>query len=389
VTAVDLHYQLDGDEDAPPLLLLCPIGTELQAWDPLIPALACHHRVIRCDTRGHGKSPVPKGPYTIAELGSDVIALLDGLGVPRASLCGSSLGGMIAMWLAVHEPARVDRLALLCTSPQLGTAQGWHERAAQARKEGTREIGKLSVGRWFTPAFIARMPALIAALEAMVARMPAEGYAACCEAIASWDIRAQLASIAAPTLVIAGAEDLATPPAHAYAIAAAVPECRVEVIAGAAHFAAVERPLLVARLLLEHLDPRGVGFDGERMRRSVLGDAHVDRAQAHANAFNAPFQDLITRHAWADVWTRPGLTRAERSLITLSALASLHHDDELAMHSVAALRNGLTVEQIQEALLQLAIYAGVPAANRAFKVVEQALTLAGALEAPPSAERKS
>jgi 3-oxoadipate enol-lactonase/4-carboxymuconolactone decarboxylase len=382
-----LHYRLDGDEDAPPLLLLCPIGTELHAWDPLIPALARHHRVIRCDTRGHGKSPAPKGPYTIAELGSDVIALLDGLGVPRASVCGSSLGGMIAMWLAVHEPARVDRLALLCTAAQLGTAQGWHERAAQVRAQGTREAGKQSVPRWFTPAFAARMPALIAEMEDMVARTPAEGYAACCEAVASWDIRPQLASIAAPTLVIAGAEDAATTPAYAYAIGAAVPECRVEVIAGAAHFAAVERPLLVARLLLEHLDPRGVGFDGERVRRSVLGDAHVDRAQARANAFNAPFQDLITRHAWADVWTRPGLTRAERSLVTLAALASLHHDDELAVHSVAALRNGLTVEQIQEALLQLAIYAGVPAANHAFKLVEQALTQAGALEAP-AAERK-
>jgi 3-oxoadipate enol-lactonase/4-carboxymuconolactone decarboxylase len=223
------------------------------------------------------------------------------------------------------------------------------------------------------------MPALIAVMEAMVARSPDEGYAACCEALASWDIRPQLAAINAPTLVIAGAEDPATPPAHAYTIGAAVPGCRVEVLAAASHFAAIERPLLVARLLLEHFGPRGVGFDGERMRRAVLGDAHVDRAQARANAFNAPFQDLITRHAWADIWTRPGLSRAERSLVTLSALAALHHDDELAMHSVAALRNGLTVEQIQEALLQLAIYAGVPAANRAFAIVERALREAGAL----------
>lgn len=379
MTAVALNHRLDGAEDAPALLLLCPIGTELGVWDPLIPALARRFRVVRCDTRGHGASPVPKGPYTVAELGQDVLALLDRLGIARASICGSSLGAMIAMWLGVNAPARVERLVLLCTSAQLGAPEGWHERAAAVRAQGTASIAKMSVGRWFTTAFAERMPVLIAAMEAMVARSPDEGYAACCEALASWDIRAQLSAINAPTLVIAGADDPATPPAHAYTIGAAVPGCRVEVLAAASHFAAMERPLLVARLLLEHFEPRGVGGGGERMRRAVLGDAHVDRAQARANAFNAPFQDLITRHAWADIWTRPGLSRAERSLVTLSALAALHHDDELAMHSVAALRNGLTVEQIQEALLQLAIYAGVPAANRAFKIVEQALREAGAL----------
>ena len=244
------------------------------------------------------------------------------------------------------------------------------------------------VGRWFTPGFAAQHPALITRHVGMVLATPAEGYAASCDAIAGWDFVSELPHITVPTWLLAAEDDPATPPAHAYLMAGLIPNACVDVIAAAAHSAFVERPALVARLLIDHLhghpdttpqpDPARARR-GELVRRAVLGDAHVDRAKANTSALTAPFQDFITRYAWGEIWSRPGLSRGERSIVTLSVLAALHHDDELAMHIRAALRNGLTQEQIREVLLQVGIYAGVPAANRAFAIAHRVLgELAGA-----------
>jgi 3-oxoadipate enol-lactonase/4-carboxymuconolactone decarboxylase len=382
MTAITVHHLIEGPADAPALLLIHPLGANLRIWQPLMPQLRTHFRVIRYDQRGHGASPVPPGPYTIEALAIDALALLDRLQIARAHVCGSSLGGMVGMWLGVHAKARVDRLALICTAAQLGPAEGWHERAALVRARGTRAVAEVAVARWFTAGFAAREPETVARMVRMVEDTADEGYAASCEAAASWDIRAELSQIEAPTWIAAGAEDPATPPAHAYFIGASVPRARVDVIEGAAHLAFAERPARVGRLLLDHLQPRASTAPapdperarrGERVRRAVLGDAHVDRAQAGASELTAPFQDLITRYAWGEIWSRPGLSHAERSLVTLSILAALHHEEELALHVRAALRNGLDVEQIREVLLQVGLYAGVPAANRAFSVAQRTL----------------
>jgi 3-oxoadipate enol-lactonase/4-carboxymuconolactone decarboxylase len=382
MSAPELHYVVDGraGSDAPVLLLIHPIGGALEIWDPVLFALQQRFRVVRYDQRGHGRSPALPGPYTLEGLARDALGLLDKLGVERAAVCGTSLGGMVGMWLGVHAKARVSRLALLCTSAKIGTPEGWHERAALVRKTGVSDQVQ-AVSRWFTPRFAARSPELIRRMQQMVERTSSEGYAACCEAIATWDIRDQLAQIDAPTWILAGGEDPSTPPSHAYAMGALIPNARVTVIEQAAHLALAEHPARVGQLLIEHLAEDRVGAAdgtdreraaaGERMRRAVLGDAHVDRAKANTTDFTAPFQDLITRYAWGEIWNRPGLSRAERSMITLSVLAALHHDDELAMHLRAALRNGLTREQIAEVLLQVAIYAGVPAANRAFGIAQR------------------
>jgi 3-oxoadipate enol-lactonase/4-carboxymuconolactone decarboxylase len=382
VTSTTVNYLIEGPADAPPLLLIHPIGGDLQIWQPLMPQLRLHFRVIRYDQRGHGRSPSPPGPYTIEALAGDALALLDRLKIARAHVCGTSLGGMIGMWLAVHARSRVDRLALLCTAAQLGTPEGWRERAAQARVQGIRSLAHVAVERWFTPGFAAREPGRVQAMVRMISETSDEGYAGCCEAIAEWDIRGELSQIAAPTWIAAGADDPATPPAFAYLMGASIPNARVDVIPTAAHLALAERPSLVGRLLLDHLKPgaaAGPSPDPERarlgeiVRRAVLGDAHVDRSHANKTAFTAPFQDFITRYAWGEIWSRPGLSRAERSLVTLSILAALQHEDELAMHIRAALRNGLEVEQIQEVLLQVGLYAGVPTANRAFAVAQSTL----------------
>jgi 3-oxoadipate enol-lactonase/4-carboxymuconolactone decarboxylase len=373
VSVVEVHHVLEGrsEPDAPVLLLICPLGATLEVWEPILPELLRYFRVLRYDQRGHGRSPVSAGPYSVETLAHDAIALLDRLRITSANVCGTSLGGMVGLWLAARAKARVDKLAVLCSSARLEPAEAFRERAALVRAQGCGAIAKAAVARWFTPEFAARSSELVARMEQMVASTPAEGYAACCEAIATWDHRGSLAAIEAPTWVLAGERDSATPPAHAYALGALIPNVRVTVLESTAHLALAERPERIARLLLDHFGPARSA--GEEVRRAVLGDAHVDRAQAATSEFDAPFQELITRYAWGEIWARPGLTRAERSIATLSVLAALHHDDELAMHLRAALRNGLTREQIREILLQLAIYAGVPAANRAFRIAREVL----------------
>ena len=402
---VAVHHHVDGPEGAPVLVLSGSLGSALEMWDPQMPAMARHFRVVRYDLRGHGRSPVPPGPYEIADLGADLIALLDRLGVARAHLCGLSLGGMLSLWTAAHHPERVERLVVCCTSALLGPPQMWIERAAVVAAQGTAAVADGVVSRWFTPALHRRDPALVARMRAMLAATPAAGYAACCGAIQRMDLRADLAAIRAPTLAIAGAEDPSTPPAHLARITDAIAGCHLAVVDGAAHLCNIEQPEWTSALILAHLQghalpthqganvsdsPRDIGM---RIRREVLGDAHVDRAVAETTPFTAAFQDFITRVAWGDVWARPDLDRRTRSCVTLAVLTALGREAEIALHVRAALRNGLHPTEIGEVLLHTAVYAGVPAANRAFAIAQDVLDEIAAASAtaagtdPPSGKR--
>jgi 3-oxoadipate enol-lactonase/4-carboxymuconolactone decarboxylase len=376
-----LHHRTDGAATAPPLILGPSLGTSLAVWDPQVPALARTHHVIRYDLPGHGGSPASllRAGATVADLGRLVLALADSLGVDRFAYAGISLGGAVGTWLAVHHPDRVDSLALICTSARFGEPAGWHERAALVRAKGTDPVADSAATRWFTEGFAGEPAA-----EALVADMRAadpEAYAACCDAIAAFDLRAELPGVSAPTLVVAGRQDPATPPSHGRELADGIPGASLTEVAHAAHLANVERPAPVLAALLGHLaqTPARPADDGSRhnagmtVRRAVLGDAHVDRAVARTTAFTSVFQDFITRYAWGEVWTRPGLSRRTRSCITLTALVAHGHHEELAMHVRAALRNGLTPDEIQEVLLQSAIYCGVPAANAAFAIANRIL----------------
>jgi 3-oxoadipate enol-lactonase len=253
MTAVPVARSSSGPDDAPVVLLSNSLGSTIHMWDPVLPRLTEHFRVVRYDTRGHGRSPVPPGPYELDDLVDDAIGVLDFLDVARAHIVGLSLGGMVSLRLAVLHPERVDRLGLLCTSAQLGPASGWAERAAAVRANGTGSIAASVVSRWITPATAAADPALIAGLEQMVADIPDEGYAACCGVIERMDQRADLPSVTAPTLAIAGADDPTTPPEHLQRIVAGIPGARLAVVANAAHVAPLERPDEIADLLLEHL----------------------------------------------------------------------------------------------------------------------------------------
>ena len=252
---VSLHHVLEGSEDAPVLILSNSLGTTLDMWDDQAPALRNQFRLLRYDHRGHGASPVPPGPYGIDDLGRDVLALLDRLEVERASFCGLSLGGMVGMWLADHAPERIDRLVLCCTSAKLGPPENWTSRAATVRAEGPEAIADATMERWFTPAFRENEPETVGRARRMLLGNPPEGYAGCCEAIRDMDLTVRLGNIRASTLVIAGADDEATPLDHAELIRDSIPEACLEVVEQAAHLANAERPEAVTQAILDHLSP--------------------------------------------------------------------------------------------------------------------------------------
>lgn len=253
MSAVDVHYELSGPDDPSLLVLSNSLGSTPAMWDAQLPALAERRRVVRYDHRGHGGSPVPPGPYSLADLGADALALLDRLGAERVHWCGLSLGGMVGMWMAINAPERIDRLVLCCTSAKLGPPSMWVERAAIVRAEGVEAIADAGIGRWLTPGFIAREPEAAAAVRAMLAATPAEGYAGCCAAIEHMDLMDQLGAIRAPTLVIAAAQDPATPPEHGERIAAGIPGARFALVDDAAHLATVEQPAAMTELIAGHL----------------------------------------------------------------------------------------------------------------------------------------
>jgi 3-oxoadipate enol-lactonase len=255
MTPIEVAYTVDGADGAPTVVLSNSLGSTPAMWDPQFPALAERLRVVRYDHRGHGRSPVLPGPYELDDLGADVIALLDRLGLERVHWCGLSLGGMVGMWMAINAPERIDRLVLCCTSARLGPPEMWADRAATVRAQGVDAIADAGIERWLSPSFIEREPQIAAGIRAMLAATPAEGYAACCGVIERMDQVPQLGEIRAPTLVIAAEDDPATPPEHGELIASAVPGARLEIVQDARHLATIEQPEAMTELILSHLVP--------------------------------------------------------------------------------------------------------------------------------------
>lgn len=256
MTAVEVSYTEDGPADAPVVVLSNSLGATRAMWDPQVPALAERFRVVTYDTRGHGESPAPAGPYDLDDLVDDVVALLDRVGAARAHVAGLSLGGMTAMRLAAREPGRVQSLTVLCSSAK-ADPQGFLDRAVAARAGGTAQFAPTVVERWLTPGYAAEHPDLVARLVAMIAGADDEGYAACCEVVAGLDLREDLGRITAPTLVVSGAEDPALPPGHQRLIADGIPGAELLTLSPAAHLANLERTLETTGALLGHFDSAG------------------------------------------------------------------------------------------------------------------------------------
>ena len=379
------HVRLDGPPDAPPLLMLHSLGTTSDVWDAQAAALASAFRIIRPDFRGHGLTEVTPGPYTVEGLASDALAVLDALGVGRTHVAGISLGGLVAQALAAQGPGRVASLMLCDTALSIPPSETWRERAATVRAHGMDAIADAVLARWVTESF--RGQPGTAGLRAMLLRTPPEGYAACCEAIAAADLAESTRRLQVPALVLVGDQDAATPPAAAQALHEAIRGSTLVVLPGAAHIPTAERPDEVTDALRRFLLPSGApaqrGSDlleaGMAVRRAVLSDAWVDRASAQASAFDRDFQAFITRAAWGQVWTRPGLTRRERSLLTVALLAALGHHDELRLHLRATRNTGASPQDVSETLMHTAVYAGIPAANSAVRIAKDVL---GSQEGP-------
>lgn len=379
---VRLYWKLEGEAERPPLVLLHAIGTDMGLWDAAVPALLRAFRLLRVDARGHGASDAPAGDYGMAMLAADVLAAMDMAGIGKAAIAGVSLGGMIAMEMALAAPDRVTALALVCTSAALDSAI-WAERVVSVRADGVAAIAEAAMGRYLSPGFATAHPAIAASIRNTLVETPADGYAGAGAAIRDMDLLGRLSGIVVPTLVIAGDRDVSTPFAgHGERIAAAIPGARVLHL-DAAHLVPVEAPGALAAGLRDFLLPPTELRDAEAVltdsgmanRRRVLGDAWVDRSITSRTAFNTDFQAMITRIAWHEIWSRPGLDERMRRLLVIAITASLGRWEEFRLHVRAGLeRGGFSRDDLREVLMQTAIYAGVPAANTAF--VEAASVIA-------------
>jgi 3-oxoadipate enol-lactonase len=248
--------RLDGPQGAPVVVLSPSLGTTHAMWEPQLPALREQFSVLRYDHPGHGEGRGAPTAHTVEDLGRGVLGILDERGLERVSFCGLSLGGAVGMWLALHAPERIDRLALACTSGRFGVPENWRKRAATVRADGMEVVADGILALWFTPETRRERPGLVREYRAMMVSADPEGYAGCCEALAAWQPGDALAGIRAPTLVLAGSEDPATPPAQAEAISDLIPGAHLRVLPGAGHLANIEQPEAFGRLLLEHLTAR-------------------------------------------------------------------------------------------------------------------------------------
>jgi 3-oxoadipate enol-lactonase/4-carboxymuconolactone decarboxylase len=380
-----------------PLLVLGPsLGTSASSlWGPGAAALTDAFDVLAWDLPGHGTSAPATDDFSIAELAGGVLNLVEDVLLHRGQpggqfhYAGDSVGGAVGLQLLLDHPGRVSTATLLCTGARIGSRESWSERAEQVRIGGTAAVVEGSKARWFAPGFIERCPEVAATLLDALRQADDSSYARVCNALADFDVREGLSCITPPVLVVAGAYDEVTPVASLQEIADGIGKSFLVVLDDVAHLAPAEAPDKVAGLVAGHVrrsqTRAGAHAAGMAVRRAVLGDAHVDRSISSTTEFTRDFQDLITEYAWGSIWTRPGLDRRSRSLITLTALVARGHHEELAMHVRAARTNGLSNDEIKEVLLQTAIYCGVPDANAAFRIAQSVLSELDA----PSAEEKS
>jgi 3-oxoadipate enol-lactonase/4-carboxymuconolactone decarboxylase len=370
-----------------PLLVLGPsLGTSATTlWGRCARELTDAFDVVAWDLPGHGHNhAVPDDYFTMAELAQGVLRVVDEILEQRDQFrgpfayAGDSVGGSVGLQLLLDQPDRVTSAVLLCTGAQIGDPSMWAGRIGQVSVSGTSVMVSGSAERWFGPGFLEREQSTASELLHALQDTDDTGYIQTCQALAEFDVRDRLGEITAPVLSVAGSDDGTTTPEMLRTIAEQVKDGRFVELDGVAHLAPAEAPSHVARLIRQHVlgeaeVPEHDVSDGMAVRRAVLGDAHVDRATANATDLTREFQDFITEYAWGGIWTRPGLDRRSRSLITLTALIARGHHEEFAMHVRAARTNGLTNDEIKELILQCAVYCGVPDANTAFRIAQGVL----------------
>lgn len=371
-----VFYRLEGSAGRPVLILSHSIGTDQALWNLQANDLLPHFQVLRYDIRGHGASDSPQGEYSVEMFGSDILALADALGISQFAFCGLSLGGAIGQWVAAHAPKRVTHLVLANTSPQFVPRANWENRIASVRQGGMAAIVDVAMQRLFSADTLAKKNPHAASIRSVLLGTNPAGYLSCCAALRDMDHSSLLRQIQAPTLVISGDSDVSTPwSGHGERLAQEIPGAKSLHLA-AAHLSNIDRPRSFTTALLEFLLPQNDGNldpaqTGMKLRREVLGDVHVDKAIAATTEFTREFQELITHYAWGTIWSRPELDQRTRRLLVLAMTASLGRWEEFALHVRAGLAAELEPCDLKEVLLQLAVYAGVPAANTGFQIANE------------------
>ncbi|GGC91732.1 alpha/beta fold hydrolase [Vreelandella lutescens] len=372
-------YRLLGAEVNPLVVLAHPLGMSQAVWDDVIPVLLSRYRVLTWDLPGHGASQAVSGEQiSPADLAAEVLALVELAGAQRFHFAGTSIGGVVGQQLIAEHSERLLSVTLTNTGAVIGNPDLWNTRAGRVRQEGLAAMSQEIVPRWFAPAAFEASPALKAGWCVQMGRGDDESYAQLCEMLGRDTFTGKLASKKVKVQLFGGSEDMATPPATLEALAAELDGAPLEIFDGVGHVPSVEAPALFAQKLLAVLATdlgdvanHGVAYaTGLETRKQVLGDEHVARSTANANSLDAPFQQMITRLAWGELWSNNDLTRRERSMITTGILAALGRE-ELTLHLKTAKRIGLTEAELRQVLMHVAIYGGVPAANHAFALAKE------------------
>ena len=371
---IAVHAQVEGPAKGPAVLLMHTLGSTLAVWEPQAAALAKRgFRVVRMDIRGHGLTEAPQGPYTMVQLAQDGLNLLHALGIERAHVGGISIGGRIAMGMAALAPERVLSLLPCDTALEFKPESTWQERIDGVTKHGLAAGADVSIGRWVHDTSLASSKGL----RRMLLTTDPVGWLGCAAALRDCSKDEILGKIRCPATVIVGEQDESTPVAASEAITAAIPGARMITIAEAKHIPSLEREAAFTRAVLGHFDalekPASRAEAGAAVRLAVLGEAQAGALSAAPTALDGPFRDWALENLWGGVWTRPGLSHRDRSLLTIGLLAALGHHEELAIHVRATRNTGVTEAEIAEIVLQVAGYCGVPAANAALRVAKQAL----------------
>ncbi len=372
-------YRLLGAEANPLVVLAHPLGMSQAVWDDVLPALLPRYRVLTWDLPGHGASQAwSNGPITPADLAAEALALVDHAGAERFHFAGTSIGGVVGQALIAEHGERLLTATLTNTGAVIGNAELWNTRAGRVRQEGLAAMSEEIVPRWFAPACFEAEPALKAGWCTQMGRGDDESYAQLCEMLGRDTFDGKLAGKGVAVQLLGGSEDLATPPATLEALSAELDGAPLEILEGVGHVPSVEVPGLFAEKLLAvmavdlgNVGANGVDYaTGLATRKQVLGEEHVARSTENATSLDAPFQQMITRLAWGELWSNADLTRRERSMITTGILAALGRE-ELTLHLKTAKRIGLTEAELRQVLMHVAIYGGVPAANHAFALAKE------------------
>nr|WP_295710129.1 alpha/beta fold hydrolase [uncultured Halomonas sp.] len=372
-------YRLLGAEVNPLIVLAHPLGMSQAVWDDVIPLLLSRYRVLTWDLPGHGASQgVSAEQITPADLAAEALALAELAGAERFHFAGTSIGGVVGQQLIAEHSERLLSVTLTNTGAVIGNPDLWNTRAGRVRQEGLAAMSEEIVPRWFAPKAFEVSPALKAGWCVQMGRGDDESYAQLCEMLGRDTFTGKLSGKRTNVQLFGGSEDMATPPATLEALAAELDEAPLEIFDGVGHVPSVEDPALIAQKLLAVLATdlgdvanHGVAYaTGLETRKQVLGEEHVARSTANANSLDAPFQQMITRLAWGELWSNDDLTRRERSMITTGILAALGRE-ELTLHLKTAKRIGLTEAELRQVLMHVAIYGGVPAANHAFALAKE------------------